>query len=90
MNGVVSLREGGNATLQCRARGQPAPKIAWIRIRTGYREEMKPVSANLEFKNIGKLHADNYECVATNIYGKKSLSVFLDVQCKYINVDDRF
>lgn len=57
-SGDVSILEGENATLWCRATGHPPPRITWKRedtqpivLRKGAKELIKGKYNNFKFKN---------------------------------------
>jgi len=80
-NGVVRVSEGGNLTLQCQARGFPTPTYSWTRIRQFYREKLteNEVKSSIYFPYIYKNMADQYECAASNVRGKRTAVVIMDV-----------
>ena len=84
-NGVVRIHEGRNLTLKCHADGVPKPTYEWTRIRLLYREKLSSKSqrSSYFFKRVDKTHADEYECAANNIHGRKVATVVLDVMCEY-------
>ncbi|XP_049820613.1 lachesin-like [Aethina tumida] len=75
-SGDLSVSEGENATLWCRATGHPTPRIAWRRedgqpiiIRRGARETIKVESynaTNLHFWRLDRKQMGAYLCIASN------------------------
>ena len=80
------MSEGGNLTLECYARGSPNPTFSWTRIRRLYREKIteNEVKSSVYFPYIYKDMADQYECAAANVRGKRTAVVILDVLCMYL------
>lgn len=85
-NGVVRVREGSNLTLICYSNGSPKPTFSWTRIRQFYREKLteNQVKSSIHFPYIDKTQADQYECAAVNIRGKRTAVVIMDVLCMYL------
>lgn len=82
-NGVVRVNEGGNLTLACYASGSPNPTYSWTRIRRFYREKLteNDMDSSYHFPYIDKSQADQYECAAINIRGRRTAVVIMDVLC---------
>eukprot|EP00794_Sanderia_malayensis_P013958 gene13958-15414_t len=81
-SGVATVQQNSNITLLCLSDGHPSPTFSWTRIRRDYREKLTENSLTSKWiiRHINRWHADNYECAATNIIGRKALNVYLDVQ----------
>ncbi|XP_049697575.2 hemicentin-1 [Helicoverpa armigera] len=61
----VQLKEGVNATLECNARGTPAPKLSWTYNNTNWHEH----NSSLSSSNITRQSEGIYRCDATNKAG---------------------
>ncbi|XP_075981813.1 hemicentin-1-like [Anticarsia gemmatalis] len=61
----VQLKEGDNATLECNAKGTPAPTITWTYNNTNWQTQNNIIFAS----NITTQHEGIYRCDATNTAG---------------------
>ena len=94
-NSPVDGTVGQNASLVCKATGDPEPSIYWIKVFGGAGDRVSSTKT-LEFSN-ATLSASNstgdvinitkpdygvYLCYANNSYGADSQNVTLNVQCR--------
>ena len=86
-SGVLAVKEGESATLQCDiTAGSPTPEIKWSR-----RERMMPsgeeeISGNMiTFSQVTRHHSGHYICSADNGFGPQPVTaqIKLDVQREY-------
>lgn len=89
--GTVIVREGANATLNCRASGHPTPQITWRRednepillngnlVDSGQQAKIEAPSLNLT--QVSRLNSGAYLCIASNgVQPSASKRQVLDVQ----------
>ena len=74
------------AYLHCNATGIPIPKITWLKnwfplVSDPYKVSVL-ASGSLRIHNSTKTDIGNYHCVALNIGGHDSRTIYLDVHCK--------
>ncbi|UYV62096.1 Dscam [Cordylochernes scorpioides] len=73
--------EGGHVSLQCKAKGSPAPHITWIRIEENHKQAVN--SSVLIFNSVERVHAGKYRCTADNGLGPPlQHTVTLTVHCE--------
>ena len=74
-----NVTEGDNLTLTCNASGMPEPNVSWI--KPGGQCQYGHM---LEFTNINRSQAGEYQCEASNECGNGTETATIDVQCKYM------
>ena len=74
------------AWLPCNARGTPSPKIEWFRNGTKVAEVLPKIrvmqNGTLRIQNLDRADAGTYQCVATNVGGRDTKQINLDVHCE--------
>ncbi|UYV62095.1 Dscam [Cordylochernes scorpioides] len=71
--------EGGHVSLQCKAKGSPAPHISWI--EGNHKQAVN--SSVLTFNPVERVHAGRYRCTADNGLGPPlQHTVTLTVHCE--------
>ncbi|XP_029776920.1 hemicentin-2, partial [Suricata suricatta] len=79
----VTARAGDDVALQCRASGEPAPTLEWLRagqpLRTGGRLQPLP-DGGLWLQRVEPRDAGTYECVAHNLLGSATARAVLAVR----------
>ncbi|KAG5671483.1 hypothetical protein PVAND_001677 [Polypedilum vanderplanki] len=65
-HGIVSARQGGTATLECKASGNPTPRVYWYRKMA--KHSSMPLSEGSIFvlEHVGRQHSGAYQCKAEN------------------------
>ena len=81
----VAVRRGSATVLKCRVHGDGPLNVQWRKdsipldaTRTG--SALNPLTSELGVANAAVADEGLYECVASNVYGEDSDSVFLQVQ----------
>ena len=76
----VTVEQGQNVSLQCKATGQPKPKVTW-RKALGHvpKEKTTVVEGNLTIFNVTKADGGAYACSAKNRFGQTSAVALLTV-----------
>ena len=80
-----TVNEGKTAVLNCKADGNPTPRVTWSKKNSSLpigRHVVEPSSA-LIIRKVTKEDAGIYTCSAQNLLGSVNASVQLNVQCKY-------
>ncbi|XP_038601048.1 LOW QUALITY PROTEIN: hemicentin-2 [Tachyglossus aculeatus] len=79
----MAVKAGENVILPCRAAGEPAPTVEWVRkgrpLREGRRLQVRP-DGTLQIQAVEATDAGEYECVAHNLLGSSIVQVFLAVK----------
>ena len=77
----MTLYEGQQYTLPCKAHGYPVPSYFWSHDGSLVVDLDVKVRANndLFFSNAKSWHSGWYICTASNVYGTVSHSVYVDV-----------
>ena len=69
----VTLEEGQNVSLLCKATGQPTPKVTWQKVlHKMSRKNTEVVDGNLTIINVTKADGGAYACSAKNLLGEDS------------------
>jgi len=87
---TLTVNEGGTASFQCSASGNPEPAVTWNKRNT---QSQITQSAVLELKKVTGSDSGVYQCSATNILGKSQGVVQLTVNGEFLvilNVDISF
>lgn len=87
-NGRVEQKKGNTVRLECKANGNPEPKITWSRknnlLPSG---DQTAVTPTLSLERVDRHQAGVYQCTASNGVGEDvSEQIVLHVLCKYIHV----
>ena len=82
---TLTVNEGGAASFQCSASGNPEPAIAWSRLDNQSEITQSAVSrGKLELKKVTGSDSGVYQCSATNILGNSQEVVRLTVNGKFL------
>jgi len=77
---TLTVNEGGTASFQCTASGNPAPALAWSKLKSQSEVSQSAVSGGkLQLKHVTGSEAGLYQCSATNILGNSQKVVRLTV-----------
>ena len=69
----VTIEEGQNLSLVCKATGQPTPTITWRKAFSLLpKQKTTVVAGNLSIVNISKADSGTYECMVKNLLGADS------------------
>lgn len=84
-NGRVEVKKGSSVRLECRASGNPVPKITWSRknniLPSGDQTTVTPV---LALDRVDRHQAGVYQCMASNGVGEDvTEQINLHVLCEY-------
>lgn len=97
VSGVVTVKEGANATLSCRASGHPSPQITWRRENNepillngnvissngDLSPQLKIEAPSLNLSQVNRVNSGAYLCIAFNgVQPSASKRQVLDVQFK--------
>jgi len=87
---AVDAPEGTSVMLECHVTGVPVPSIVWRRdnnviteTSADYTVTQSAGSCSLKIKRVGRDHAGQYSCSATNSGGEASTSATVNVICEY-------
>ena len=87
---TLTVNEGGSASFQCSASGNPEPAIVWSKVDNETEITQSAVSGGtLQLKHVTGNNSGLYQCSATNILGKNQAAAKLVVTCKYISTELR-
>ena len=82
---TLTVNEGGSASFQCSASGNPEPAILWSKVGNQTEISQSSVSGGkLQLKHVTGNDSGLYQCSATNILGKDHTEAQLEVNSKYI------
>ena len=89
---TLTVNEGGSASFQCSASGNPEPAVGWSKLENRSEIIQSEVSGgNLELKKVTGNDSGVYQCSATNILGNSRKMVQLTVNGKFLSqVNDDF
>ena len=83
--GSLTVNEGGSASFQCSASGNPEPAVAWRKLNSQSQITGSVVSpGRLELKKVTGSDSGVYQCSATNILGNSKEVVRLAVNGKFL------
>ena len=91
LNGQVVVRKGTTISLECKANGNPAPTVSWIKMG-GHQRKHKKIPArelanngmSLTLGNVNRRDAGKYQCTGTNGVGNDAIAyINVQVLCKY-------
>ena len=82
---TLTVNEGGTASFQCSASGNPEPAVTWSKLDNQSDIAQSVVSrGKLELKKVIVSDSGMYQCSATNILGNSQEVVRLAVNCKFM------
>ena len=82
---TLTVNEGGSASFQCSASGNPLPAVAWSKLDNSSEVIQSAVSrGKLQLKHVTGSDAGLYQCSATNILGNSREVVRLTVNGKFL------
>jgi len=82
---TLTVKEGGIASFQCSASGNPEPTVSWGRLGNQSNITQSAVSrGRLELKNVTGSDSGVYQCLATNILGISQEVVRLTVNGEFL------
>ena len=85
---TLTVNEGGTASFQCSASGNPEPSVVWSRLNNQSEVTQSVVlGGKLEIKKVNGSYSGVYQCSATNILGKSQEVVRLVVNGELANVN---
>ena len=81
---TLTVNEGGSASFQCSASGNPEPLLVWSKLNSQSKIAESAVSGGkLQLNQITKTDSGMYQCAATNIMGDSRKEVRLTVNGKF-------
>ena len=82
---TLTMNEGGIASFQCLASGNPEPSLTWSKLNSQSEITQSAVSGGkLELKKVTGSDSGVYQCSATNILGNSKEVVLLTVNGKFL------
>ena len=82
---TLTVNEGGTASFQCSASGNPEPALAWSKLNSKSQITQSAVSrGKLELKKVTGTDSGVYQCSATNILGNTQEVVRLAVNGEFL------
>ena len=82
----LTVNEGGSASFQCSASGNPDPAVVWSKLNSQSEKGQSAVSAGrLYLRNLKGSDSGVYQCSAENILGKALAVAQLEVHGKCFN-----
>ena len=82
---TLTVNEGGSASFQCSASGNPKPAVAWSKLDNQSKIAQSAVSeGRLQLKKVSGNDTGLYQCSATNILGDSRKVVRLTVNGKFL------
>ena len=82
---TLTVNEGGLASFQCSASGNPEPTLAWSKLNSQSKISQSAVSiGKLQLKHVTGSDTGLYQCSATNILGDSRKVVQLTVNGKFL------
>ena len=82
---TLTVNEGGSASFQCSANGNPEPSVVWRNLNNQSEIIQSAVSeGKLYMKNVTGSDSGVYQCSATNILGNARAVAQLEVNGTYI------
>ena len=86
---TLTVNEGGTASFQCSASGNPEPAVAWSKLNSQSQITQSVVSGErLELKKVTGSNSGVYQCSATNILGNSREVVQLVVNGEFLVILD--
>ena len=84
---TLTVNEGGSASFQCSASGNPEPAIVWSKVNNQSEITQSAVSGGkLQLKHVTGNDSGLYQCSATNILGESREVVRLTVNGKLVKI----
>jgi hemicentin len=84
---TLTVNEGGSASFQCSASGNPEPAVAWSKLDNQSEIIQSAVSGGkLELKKVTGNDSGVYQCSATNILGNSKEVVRLAVNGEFLEM----
>ena len=81
---TLTVNEGGSASFQCSASGNPEPTVAWSKLGSQSKIAQSAVSGGkLQINQVTKTDSGMYQCAATNIMGDSRKVVRLTINGKF-------
>ena len=85
---TLTVNEGGSASFQCLASGNPEPAVVWSKLNNQSKIIQSAVSGGrLQLKNVTGNNSGVYQCSATNILGNSREVVRLAVNSKLLIIE---
>ena len=83
---TLTVNEGGSASFQCSASGNPEPAIVWSKVDNQSEISQSAVlGGKLQFEKVTGNDLGLYQCSATNILGESRKVARLVVNCKFLS-----